>query len=351
MLRPTGQGGGEEMTVHLRVGDLARHTGLTVRTLHHYDAIGLLSPSARSDAGYRLYSSDDIARLHGIQALRHLGLGLKEIRGMLAGHGDSLPANVARQIRALDHEIEHATELRARLSLLQGKLAQGKQPDLNEWLRTLELMSTYGKYFSADELKKIFAHWNTIKPQWPPLFKAVRSAMDRGLPPQSLEVQPTIHRWMNLMARWMDGDFDLMTRWGHMHEQEPRVRTEDAPDLDMIRYVGRAIDARMAVLRKYFDTTQIQRLGAVDDKAWHDLGRDVRRLMRRDAPLHGAAAQALVRRWWGLIEGITGGNAAIRQKLVAAYCDEPLLRASALLEDEVRDFLYRAQAAQQARSA
>jgi DNA-binding transcriptional MerR regulator len=60
----------------LKVGELAALANLTVRTLHHYDDIGLLRPSARSDAGYRLYSRDDVARLHQIQALRAFGMGL-----------------------------------------------------------------------------------------------------------------------------------------------------------------------------------------------------------------------------------------------------------------------------------
>jgi DNA-binding transcriptional MerR regulator len=46
----------------LKVGELAERAGLTVRTLHHYDSIGLLRPSARSDAGYRLYDRNDVAR-------------------------------------------------------------------------------------------------------------------------------------------------------------------------------------------------------------------------------------------------------------------------------------------------
>ena len=60
----------------LKVGALAKRAGLTVRALHHYDAIGLLSPSARSDAGYRLYNRADIARLHQVQALRRFGMAL-----------------------------------------------------------------------------------------------------------------------------------------------------------------------------------------------------------------------------------------------------------------------------------
>ena len=52
--------------MRLKVGELARRTGLTVRTLHHYDEIGLLAPSQRSDSGYRLYSQADVQRLHAI---------------------------------------------------------------------------------------------------------------------------------------------------------------------------------------------------------------------------------------------------------------------------------------------
>ena len=52
--------------MQLKIGELAKRSGLTVRALHHYDSIGLLSPSARTDAGYRLYNRADIARLRGV---------------------------------------------------------------------------------------------------------------------------------------------------------------------------------------------------------------------------------------------------------------------------------------------
>jgi DNA-binding transcriptional MerR regulator len=57
-----------------RIGELARETGLTVRTLHHYDQFGLLSPLARSEGGHRCYTSGDVRRLHRIVALRSLGI-------------------------------------------------------------------------------------------------------------------------------------------------------------------------------------------------------------------------------------------------------------------------------------
>ena len=68
----------------LKVGDLARRTGLSVRTLHHYDEIGLLAPSRRTEAGHRLYAVAQVTRLQQIQSLRSLGFSLDEIRDCLA---------------------------------------------------------------------------------------------------------------------------------------------------------------------------------------------------------------------------------------------------------------------------
>src|SRR5919106_1126104 len=66
-----------------RVGELAAATGLTVRTLHYYDEIGLLVASGRSDGGHRLYAAADVERLYRICLLRRLGLPLAEIRRVL----------------------------------------------------------------------------------------------------------------------------------------------------------------------------------------------------------------------------------------------------------------------------
>ena len=70
-----------------RVGEVARRTSVTVRTLHHYDEIGLLSPSHRAGSGHRLYTAADLGRLQQILSLRQLGFGLDEIRECLTAPG------------------------------------------------------------------------------------------------------------------------------------------------------------------------------------------------------------------------------------------------------------------------
>ena len=62
-----------------KIGELARRTGLTVRTLHHYDEIGLLSPAERSDGGHRVYDEAGVQRLYRIVSLRSLGFPLDAI--------------------------------------------------------------------------------------------------------------------------------------------------------------------------------------------------------------------------------------------------------------------------------
>src|SRR5271154_5094795 len=67
----------------LKVGELAKATGLTVRTLHHYDEIGLLQPSSQTDGGHRLYTKADLTRLQRVLSLRQLEFSLEEISGCL----------------------------------------------------------------------------------------------------------------------------------------------------------------------------------------------------------------------------------------------------------------------------
>jgi DNA-binding transcriptional MerR regulator len=324
----------------LKVGELAKHTGLTVRTLHHYDEIGLLKPSGRSDSGYRLYSRDDVARLHGIQALRQLGLALADIAAMLEKGGTPPGLIIDQQMRALDREIARATELREHLELLQHQLAKGTEPGMADWLDTLGLMKTYGKYFTAAELKTIFANWSLIDSEWEPLVKAVRALMDSGLPAEAPEVQPSAQRWMRLMLRWMDGNFDLIDRWGEMYEKEPSAHGRNgAPQSDMIEYIRRAIDLRMSLLGKYLTQDEIRRFRHVPDAAWQDVEQRVRELIEQGVSPQSEAGQAIGRQWLALLDRLVNNDHAVRARLIAAHAREPMLQAGSMLPPAARAYL------------
>ena len=93
-------------TKALKVGELARRTGLSVRTLHYYDQIGLLSPAHHTGGGHRLYAADDIVRLQQIVSLRQLGFSLDEIRGCLERSEFSPQRVIELHVAKLERQIE-----------------------------------------------------------------------------------------------------------------------------------------------------------------------------------------------------------------------------------------------------
>lgn len=79
---------------HKQIGEVAERTGLSLRTIRYYEEVGLITPSARSQGGFRLYTESDIARLMLVKRMKPLGFSLEETRDLL-GVVDALDANAA----------------------------------------------------------------------------------------------------------------------------------------------------------------------------------------------------------------------------------------------------------------
>jgi DNA-binding transcriptional MerR regulator len=109
----------------LTVGELSNLTGVTVRTLHHYDAIGLVRPSKRSPAGYRLYEQDDVLRLQQVLLFREFGLALDEI-GRAIDQAESREALLLRQREQLLAERGRVTRVLAAVDAALRVLAEAK---------------------------------------------------------------------------------------------------------------------------------------------------------------------------------------------------------------------------------
>lgn len=327
----------------LKVGELARRTGLTVRALHHYDSIGLLHPSERSDSGYRLYNRDDVARLHGVQTLRRMGVPLAEVAQLLDGGAATLPAILSRQIGVLEQEIAQAQVLHERLIAMQMILAGGGQPDIDDWLASLSMMSTFEQYFSASELKLVFERWKQCEAEWPPLLQAVRESMARGVPPDAIELQPLARRWMDVSARWMNGDIELLKRWGRMLREQPGLPLPTGMDRALLEYIDQAVQLRLATLAKYIDAEDLQRLDKTLEPQWRALSQRAERLMADGVPPDAASAHQLAREWHALLDRMVRHDASLRDRLVTAYENEPLLQAG-WIAPEVRRYVRQAAA-------
>ena len=325
----------------LKVGELAKRTGVTVRALHHYDSIGLLRPSGRSEGGYRLYNHGDVARLHGIQTLRQMGVPLAEMAQLLDGGARSLQAILARQLSTLDQEIARTQALRDRLSVMQHVLAGGGQPEIDDWLASLAMMSTFEKYFSIGELKLAFRRWKQYEAEWPSVVQAIRAAMACGVPPDSIEIQPLVQRWMDLASRWMDGDLAFLGRWGSMLRQQPGLPLPAGMDLELLDYIDDAIRRRLAVLAKYLSPEEQQRLNKTRPE-WRALLERSERLMTDGVPPHDPAARELARDWRALMDRTVGHDAALGERLLEVYENEPLLQAGMAFTPTLRKYIRQA---------
>src|ERR1700750_1947136 len=98
------------------VGELAAAAGVAARALQHYDELGLLAPSERSAAGYRLYDSAAVRRLYRILALRGLGFPLGELGDLLDADAGSLEAATRAQLERTEEQLAATEALRARLT-------------------------------------------------------------------------------------------------------------------------------------------------------------------------------------------------------------------------------------------
>ena len=136
-----------------RSGELARATGITVRTLHHYDRLGLLVPSAYTSGGHRCYTPDDVRRLHRILALRGFGLSLAQIADALEARAEDLRDLVRRQLAVAEERLRQAQELRFRLLDVLGVLESMSQPSTTELIDLIEVMTTMNQPLTPEEVE------------------------------------------------------------------------------------------------------------------------------------------------------------------------------------------------------
>jgi DNA-binding transcriptional MerR regulator len=341
----------------LKIGELAKRTGLTVRTLHHYDAIDLLSPSARTDAGYRLYNQNDIARLHQIQAMRSFGMSLSDIGAYLTRPDLPLAAVVARQIAMLDQQIAQASLLRGRLSRLHGQLAAGQGPDLADWLTTLEHMSMYNKYFTQDELQQLplYTDAQARSGEWKALVAQVNALIEAGTNPADPRAQALAREWMTKLVRDTNGNPVLFAKLNAMHEQEPSVQEETGVTPRLMGFILAASnEAQCALYRNYLDDDEYAYLRTNIGKRsaeWPPLIAQVRMAMDEGRAPGSPEVQALARHWFDLFRSIAGDDPATQLKFRQALENEPGLTKAGWVDAPMLAFIRAAMEAMRAQQA
>lgn len=133
-----------------KIGELAKLTGITVRTLHHYDQIGLLSPSQLSDKGHRLYTGKDIERLQQIISLKQLGFSLVEINAFIENQRLNRVQIIKMQLDSVKKQIELQEDLYIRLESIYKLLNSQKDVSVNQFINLIEVTNMVEKYFTKE---------------------------------------------------------------------------------------------------------------------------------------------------------------------------------------------------------
>ncbi len=331
-----------------KVGELAKRAGITVRTLHHYEAIGLLLPSARTAAGYRLYNRLDIARLHHIQALSRMGMSLGEVRDCLERQALSLPEILDSQISVLDGQLTEIAVLRQRLVTLRETLRSGAEPDLEEWLTTLELMTMYDRYFSKEELERLpFAQADSRRDEeWKQLVDEVTGLHAQGIPPADERAQRLAAHWMEILERDTAGEADFLVRLNKMHQAEPDMARQTGISPALTEYVTQAFGhSKLEIYRRYLNDEEFaftSRHYFNRMQEWPPLVAAVRKANAEGVQPESEQAQQLARRWLELFQSFAGPSPQTQQKFRTAMANEPELAKGTWMTPEVLSWLQQA---------
>ena len=236
----------------LKVGALAKRAGLTVRTLHHYDEIGLLSPSGRTRSGHRMYGDEDVERLQRILSLRHLGLSLEQIRELLEAPGWTLEAVLDEQVRHVRERIRVETELYERLEGVSRLLRSTGRVTVESLLELMEMMMNAESHFTPDQLEYLKQRREqlgderirAVEHEWPELIARAKKAMASGVDPASDEVKSIARRWRELVQEFTGGNAGVAESLSAMYR-----KNMDSPaghmgiDRALSEYIGRAMTA------------------------------------------------------------------------------------------------------------
>lgn len=234
----------------ITISQIARRTGMTVRSLHHYEAKGLLTPAARSDAGYRLYGERELLRLQHIASLKALGFSLVEIRACLDADAPSLAEALGRQVDRLRATVVRQQELLLRLERVARQAAAGETIDAETLLNSIEATTLMEKYFTPEQMQSIKARGDTLGPQriadveqaWPDVIAGMQAALTLGKDPHADEVQALARRWRALVREFTGGDAGIQRSMNAMFREEPdTMRQQTGIDPALMAYACNAI--------------------------------------------------------------------------------------------------------------
>ena len=218
---------------YLTVGEVAKRMDVTVRTLQHYDKEGLLSPSALSEVGRRLYTDKDIVKLHQILSLKHLGFSLNVIRDRLIPLDD--PADVAQilseQADTIRNKIANLTESLSEIEALKTEVLEMQTVDFKKYadiIVNLEMKNDFYwliKHFDGETLDHIRSRFDkesgiAFLQKFLHLQDEAIRLQNAGVPVESPEGLQFAKAYWDMILEFTNGDATMLPKLMQIGESD-----------------------------------------------------------------------------------------------------------------------------------
>lgn len=210
---------------YMTVGEVAKKMDVTVRTLQHYDREGLLSPSAISEGGRRLYTNKDIVKLHQILSLKHLGFSLDDIKNRLISLDtpNEIAAVLEQQATAVQRKIDNLSESLRELEALRAEVLQMQSVDFKKYadiIVNLQMKNDYYwliKHFDDQTLDHIRSHFDkdsgkAFMDTFVQLQDEAIRLQNAGIPADSDEAQRFAKAYWNMITEFTGGDMSMLSK-------------------------------------------------------------------------------------------------------------------------------------------
>lgn len=210
---------------YMTIGEIAKQMGVTVRTLQFYHKEGLLSPSAESKGGRRLYTDRDLIRLHQILSLKRLGFSLQDIKHKIIPL--DTPADVAKvladQAADIKKKINSLSQAYQEINLLRDEVLQMQSVDFRKYadiIVNLQLKNDYYwliKHFDSQTLEYLRGHFDgessiAFIRSFSRLNNRIAELYDNHVPPESEQAQILAKEFWNMILEFTGGDMSMLPK-------------------------------------------------------------------------------------------------------------------------------------------
>ncbi len=251
-------------------GEIASATGLTIRTIQHYDNIGLLPSSGRTEGGRRYYTQEDLIRLEQIVFYKSLDFSLDQIKEQLLikPNTKELLEMFKNQQLLLLQRMEHLHTSFATIGIMSNMIEAGKEPPFHILLQFLsalpgdDIFSQAPQMLTKEQQEALSSQFQDIEPiqifyhKWKEILIEATILLYDNIPPDNIAAQELAKRWGDTVLSFTGGNVDLIKQLSDLHLEKQMMTKNEEMMNSASQFLESAFEIYAAQNDLHLDTTE-----------------------------------------------------------------------------------------------